>query len=326
MRAFLFAFFFFSSSLQAQDFSAQPRAMCDFMSKAGMTAQFQWAQPRPDAPYLCQHAEQMSGTSKSVRSGRASVDVATKEVDLALSVQGLGGNIVRLEARDLLKPLVVDFFKAQGKNTPARVIEMLDKEITAPETVDGLRVAYSKEMWEKHSVVGISFSTQIQSQLDARCVKAIEQSGQTNSSAQWQRKVMPFSQSHFQFDYAQADGTFSCNACDDLNPTGGCSALGVLLSFKPSTGDSKKMPAEFDQKCVHALQRKLKDPSDKKFIDYGLVKRIQVSAQHTDTRWAYMMKIDTDEYRCVIRRSDWAYTVEERAGANWTGIAAGRIY
>ncbi|MGL5001881.1 MAG: hypothetical protein ACRDAM_02970, partial [Casimicrobium sp.] len=68
-----------SALTQAQDFVSNPRGLCEFMSANDMTAQVQWGQ-RADYPNFCQHAEQFSGNSTFVRSGRAFVDATKKEV------------------------------------------------------------------------------------------------------------------------------------------------------------------------------------------------------------------------------------------------------
>ncbi len=340
--------FLLSTFAQAQDFVTNPRGLCDFMASSGMTAQVQWGQ-RADYPSFCQHAEQFSGSSTFVRGGRAFVDATKKEVSLALSVQALGGNHVRVEVRDKLKAFVADLYRAQNKAVPARVNEILDKEITAEQTIGNERVSYSTEHWDRHKVIGISITAPaaaallasasagqsesdkasvvgLQKKLGDRCVKAIEQSGHTANTAQLKQSAKQLSAGRFAFEYAQNDGKFACTACDDTDPNGSCGTIGVILSFVPSQGEAKKLPAEFDRKCIDSLQRRLKDQSDKKFIDYELVKRITLTEQHTDTRWAYFMNVDGGEYRCVIRKTDWNYSLDRKRGGDWDGIVGGKMF
>ncbi|MGL4232748.1 MAG: hypothetical protein ACRCWJ_15390, partial [Casimicrobium sp.] len=216
-------------------------------------------------------------------------------------------------------------------------------------TIGNERVTYSTDFWDKHKVIGLSIVAPasasvlagasagqsaddkaniaaLQKRLDDRCVKAIETSGQSANVAQWKKTATQQSAGRFAFEYAQNDGKFACTACDDTDPNGNCGTIGVILSFAPSQGEVKKLPAEFDRKCVSSLQHRLKDQSDKKFIDHELVKRISVTEQHTDTRWAYFMNVDGGEYRCVIRKSDWNYSLDRKRGSDWTGIVGGKMY
>lgn len=334
---------------QAQGFMGDPRAMCDYMSQAGLRAQFAWGKPQPDAEvYFCQHAEQFASHSHFVRAGRAMVDLAKKEVGLGLSIQVLGGERIRLEARDKLAAYVQDFYKAQGQAVPARVAQILENEIEGPQVVGKEKVEYATGYWQQHGVLGFSVTgaaspallaqvgkgpsaaekaaTQdLQARLDGRCQKAIAGSGQASTPGQWKRQANALGAFGYLFTYDQADGQFVCQVCDELAPGSSCASLGAMLSFKPAAGAAKTLPSELDLKCVDALQRRIKDADEKQFIDADLVQRIAVTPMHTDTRWAYRMVLDDEEYRCVIRRSDASYQVERKRGNDWQGVSAGRM-
>src|SRR5688572_26140151 len=53
------------------------------------------------------------------------------------------------------------------------------------------------------------------------------------------------------FQYTAADGgIFSCQLCDDHNPAAACPSLGIDLSYRPSAGELRRLPAELDRKCL----------------------------------------------------------------------------
>ena len=333
----------------AQDFVAKPRAMCDYMSKAGLRAQFNWGKPQPDAEvYFCQHAEQFASHSHYVGGGRAMVDLAKKEVGLGISVQVMGGERIRLEVRDKLAEYVKDLYKAQGQAVPPRVAQILASETEGPQQVGKLKVEYSTAYWEQHGVLGFTVTSpaspallaqvgkgpsasekaatqDLQARLDQRCQKAVAGSGQASTPAQWKRQAHAMGAYGYLFTYDQADGQFTCQVCDELAPGSSCSSMGTMLSFKPTEGSAQTLLSELDLKCVDSLQRRIKDADEKQFIDAELVKRIVVTPMHTDTRWAYRLMLDDEEFRCVIRRSDASYLLERKRGNDWQGVSAGRM-
>ena len=333
----------------AQDFVADPRAMCDYMSKVGLRAQFNWGKPQPDAEvYFCQHAEQFASGSRYVRGGRAMVDLAKKEVGLGISIQVLGGERIRLEVRDKLAAYVKDLYAAQGQAVPARVAQILEPETEGPQQVGNVKVEYSTVYWQQHGVLGFTVAgtaspallarvgqgpstaeraaTQdLQARLDQRCLKAVADSGQASTPSQWKRQAHAMGAFGYLFMYDQADGQFICQVCDELAPGSSCASMGTMLSFKPTEGGAKTLLSELDLKCVDSLQRRIKDSDEKQFIDTEIVKRIVVTPMHTDARWAYRMVLGDEEFRCVIRRSDASYVVERKRGNDWQGISAGRM-
>ena len=57
-----------------------------------------------------------------------------------------------------------------------------------------------------------------------------------------------------------------------------------------------------------------------------MVQRIQITPDHTDSRWVYQMKLDDGQFRCVIRKSDCSFRVERQEGDDWRPIAAGVMF
>jgi len=346
MKRLLALLTFLALPAWAQDFASDPRAFCDYLAKAGQTAQFKWGETKPGSGYyMCQHAEHFGGNATHVRAGRALVDTNEKNVSLALSVMGLGG-MLRLEARDVLMRFVGDFFRAQGRAVPPRVHEILATEQAGEQEVGAERVHYSADMWKTASTVGITFTTKatpalltkvkagptqdesaaavdLQARLDQRCVKAIESSGQPSQPARWKRQAVQAGAFGYVFTYEQPDGRFSCQVCDEDAPGSNCPTLGLTLTHATAGAEHRKLPAEVDRKCVSSLQWRLKSRDDKRFIDHEMVRRVVVTPMHTDIRWAYAMSLDGDEFRCVVRKQDLSYVVERRSGAGWQSVAGG---
>jgi IS1 family transposase len=164
--------------------------------------------------------------------------------------------------------------------------------------------------------------------LHDRCIAAIVDSGQPADRKALKETTIPLAESGFLFQFADPDGgTFSCQICDDGNPAvTACGSIGLQLSFRPKDGELKQLPAELDRKCTYFLQKEIKPRSDQRFIVHDIVKRIQVTAEHTDTRWVYQMQLDGNPYRCVIRKSDGTFRVEKQNGNDWKPLAAGSLF
>jgi hypothetical protein len=167
-----------------------------------------------------------------------------------------------------------------------------------------------------------------QAALHARCVAAIGASGQPVDLKALHETTIPMGESGFLFQFADATGgTFSCQICDDGNPAvHACGSIGLELSYRPKDGELKRLPAELDKKCVYFLQKEMKPHDEALMIDHDLVKRVHVSADHTDTRFVYKMELDGNPYRCVIRKSDGNFRVERQNGNDWRPIAAGSLF
>jgi hypothetical protein len=164
--------------------------------------------------------------------------------------------------------------------------------------------------------------------LHDRCVAAIAGSGQPADLKALKETTIPLAESGFLFQFADAGGgTFSCQICDDGNPAvTACGSIGLQLSFRLKDGELKQLPAELDRKCTYFLQKEIKPRSDQRMIVHDIVKRIQVSTEHTDTRWVYQMQLDGNPYRCVIRKSDGTFRVEKQTGSDWKPLAAGSLF
>jgi len=167
-----------------------------------------------------------------------------------------------------------------------------------------------------------------QAALHQRCVTAIAASGQPANVKALKQTTIALGESGFLFQFADKDGgTFSCQICDDGNPSvHACGSIGLELSYRPKDGEMQKLPAELDRKCTYFLQKEMKPRGEALFIDHAIVGRIHLTADHTDTRWVYNMELDGNPYRCVIRKSDGTFRVESKRGEDWRPIANGVLF
>lgn len=169
-----------------------------------------------------------------------------------------------------------------------------------------------------------------QAALHDRCTAAIAASGQPADPATLKQTVIPLGEQGFIFQFEDAaQGTFSCQACDDGNPAvQACASIGVELSYRPKDGEMKRLPAEIDRKCTYFLQKEIAQRSGggTPFVNHDIVRRIHLDAAHTDTRWVYKMELDGDAYRCVVRKNDGNFRLEKHNGADWRPIAAGVLF
>lgn len=172
----------------------------------------------------------------------------------------------------------------------------------------------------------------VESTLHDRCTAAIAASGQAaDAKAPAQTMNVPLGEQGFLFQFTDAGGgVYSCQICDDGNPAvHACGEIGLDLSYWPKDGEMKRLPAELEKKCVYFLQKEVNQrahPGSNPFIDHALVQRIHSSAEHTDTRWVYNMQLDGGAYRCVVRKNDGNFRVEQQNGADWKPIAAGVLF
>jgi hypothetical protein len=335
--------------LGAADFIADPKAMCAFLAASGMKAQLEWSRPQADGPYFCKYAEQFSGGTAVIRGGSAAVDPSTGEVTLSLVVQAF--SMVRVEAAEPLRALVAEFYRAQGQSVPEAVAAIIGAKTAEVRKLPAYTAeSTAAELWEEQRALGLSFTGRasaatlaavgrgpslqekaateaVKKALGERCLRAIAESSPASSPAPRPGKATQLSASRYLFEYTDAaGGTYSCQACDEADRKVNCAMLGVLLTHAPKGESPQSLPAEFDRKCVFYLQHELMEGDSGVFIDHALVERIRVSPAHTEGRWAYQMVLDGQEYRCVIRKSDWSFRLEGRAGAEWRGLTAGRMF
>jgi hypothetical protein len=349
-----------SSASQANDFMAQPALACDWFAQQGLRASLAWSKPKADQPYWwCQYATQFGGaTPFYVRSGRAVLDEKDKKVSVALSVQAMGSDGTRADAQKALTEFTQAFLRAQGKTYSAEIQAAVEGKAQAVKTVSGVEITPGDEsIWEKHKVLGFSLSSaatpqvlaaaalgpsaaskaneaQLEKTLGDRCDAAIRSASfegkpSVDFSA-YKRSGKKASESQYVFDYSEAGGSaYNCRVCDDLNPNVNCGfTMGALIAFEAKDGSNSRVPAELDRKCVGALQKQLKDPSDPRFVDIELVNNIKVDAAHTEKSYVFNLRIkdDADRYRCVIRKNDMNYSVESSAdGRDWRGLVGGRM-
>ena len=334
----------------AADFFSDPKAMCAFLASSGMKAQLEWSQPQEGGPYFCKYAEQFSGRTTVVRGGSGAVDPKTGEVTLSLVVQAFG-DLTRLEAAEPLKALVAEFYRAQGLSVPEPVTSIMGAKTAEKRTLPTYSAENTTpEMWSQQRALGLSFTSKasaatkaavargpsaqekastaaVKKLLADRCLAAIAQSGQPASPASLRESATQLSASRYLFEYADgAGGSFSCQVCDEADRKVNCGIMGLMLTYAPKGGQAQRLPAELDRKCVFYLQKEVMADDSGVFIDHALVERIRVSPGHTESRWVYQMDLDGHEYRCVIRKSDWSFRLEGRAGQEWRGLTAGIMF
>jgi hypothetical protein len=168
-----------------------------------------------------------------------------------------------------------------------------------------------------------------QAALHNRCTVAIGESGQgADVKALKQTMSVPLGDSGFLFQFTdKAGGVFSCQVCDDDNPAlHSCGSMGLDLSYRPKDGEMQRLPAELDRKCTFYLQKEKKSRKSSEFIDHAIAKRIHLVPEHTDSRWVFNMELDGAPYRCVIRKSDGSFKVDEKRGDEWRPIANGILF
>ena len=129
---------------------------------------------------------------------------------------------------------------------------------------------------------------------------------------------------NYLFELKQADGgRYVCQICDEASPTAECGTLGLRLGHQPAGGEMRDLPAELDRKCAYYLQKEVtRSPA----INRAMVERIRITPDHSDRSWLFMMNLDENEYRCVIRKSDGNFRVEAKKGDTWRPIAAGIMF
>jgi hypothetical protein len=333
----------------AADFFSDPKAMCAFLAGAGMKAQLEWSQPQAGGPYFCKYAEQFSGRTAVVRGGSAAVDPKTGEVTLSVVIQALG-DLTRFEATDQLKSFVAEFYRAQGLSVPEALTAIIGAKTVEKRTLPTYTVENTEpDLWSQQRALGLSFTSKasaetkaaaargpsaqekaatvtVKKALGERCKAAIAQSGQP-AAPSLRESATQLSASRYLFEYADdAGGTFSCQVCDEADRKVNCGTLGLMLTYAPKGGQAQRLPAELDRKCVFYLQHEMMADDSGVFIDHALVERIRVSSTHTDSRWVYKLELDGHEYRCVIRKSDWSFRLEARAGQEWRGMTAGIMF
>ena len=211
-------------------------------------------------------------------------------------------------------------------------------------------------IWKQHSVVGFTIevpaastavavalappsaeakasSTGLASALAARCDAAIKSSAfdgkPVTEWSKYKRTEEQVAASQYVFKYTEPAGSaYDCRVCDDLDPKINCGfSFGALIAYRLADGTEGRVPAELERKCIGALQKQLKDPDDKQFVDLALVARISAVAAHTDKSYVYQMSVkdQSAQYRCVIRKRDLSYSVEQKRGDDWRGLVGGAM-
>jgi len=160
-----------------------------------------------------------------------------------------------------------------------------------------------------------------------RCLVSIAESGAGAGKGKLKESAIDLAASGFLFQFEEpGGGIFFCQICDDTNPAVACGSVGLTLNYRPPGGESKALPAELDRKCAWHLHREVGDRAGRIKIQHAVIARIAVTPAHTDSRWVYRMALDGAQYRCVVRRSDGSFRVEQQAGEDWRALAAGIFY
>jgi hypothetical protein len=162
--------------------------------------------------------------------------------------------------------------------------------------------------------------------LGKRCLASIAENG-TPAAGLTETMGVAMGGSGWLFQYADPNGaTWSCQVCDDTDPAAECGSMGLMLTLKPASGEPHQVPAELERKCVFYLSREIKPRDDDRFIAHEIAARVKATPHHTDTRYAWDLSLDDKAYRCVIRKSDASFRVEQQDGAEWKPIAAGVLW
>lgn len=164
-------------------------------------------------------------------------------------------------------------------------------------------------------------------ELRDRCTRSIAESGAHVVGGKFKESAIDLAASGFLFQFDETGGgTFFCQICDDANPAVECGSVGLTLNYRPAGGESKALPAELDRKCAWHLHREVGDRAGREKIQHAVIERIEITPAHTDSRWVYRMALDGGQYRCVVRRSDGSFRVEQQTGDDWRALAAGIFF
>ena len=171
-----------------------------------------------------------------------------------------------------------------------------------------------------------SGASSVKQTLRNRCFAAIEASTVPAKRNTLKETLgMDLGSGRFMFQWDQPEGgQFTCQICDDSNPELDCKDMGLRLAYRPKGGEVKDLPAELDLKCEYFLQKEIHGGTPD--VDHDIVKRIKITPDHSEKSWLYHMSVDNTEYRCVIRKSDGNFRVEEKKGDDWRPIAAGMLF
>ena len=168
-------------------------------------------------------------------------------------------------------------------------------------------------------------ASSVKQALRERCNAAIAATDPSAKPSTLQETIgMDVGGGHYLFELTQADAArFVCQVCDEANANVDCGRLGLRLAYQPAGGEVRDLPAELDRKCAYFLQKEVtRSPA----IDRAVIQRINITPDHTDKSWLYMMNLDTKDYRCVVRKSDGNFRVEAKSGDTWRPIATGILF
>lgn len=346
--ALLFLTLVMSGAVRSGDFLDDPKALCGYFESLGMKAQMQWGPAPQGGTYFCQYADEFSSTSTHVRGAQAYVDPSGKTVGMGLSIQSLGGSLVRAEVADALTGFVAAFYASQGRTPPAGLAAALASKSPVTLKDGGIELSNTDaKIWETHYVLGASWKRPaspaqlatvktsvspaekarvagVQSKLEARCAAAVTASGQGADAKALKKKVTPLSASRILVELSDAKGSFVCQVCDDEDPKVNCGTMGLMLSYRGADGSNLNLPAEIERKCVGSLQKEVMDDDAGVFIDHDIVKRIVTREIPNDKRYVFEHQLDGETYRCVVRKGDLNFTLEHQGGdGEWHGLVGG---
>lgn len=335
-------------SAGAADLVDDPKTYCSHFERLGMKAQFHWGPLPQGGMYFCQYSEEFGSRNRYVRGGRAYIDPEKKVVGLSLAVQSFG--LVKAEALDVLLDFVEHTYAARQLPVPPGLVRLVSGDGGASLQASGLTITpYEAGLWDAKRTVGVSWERPAPAALlaslastitadekaalagrrgrvEARCDAAVLASGHGGDPARLRRKVTQLSAGRFMVELGSDAGTYICTGCDEMDPKLQCGSMGVRLSFQGSDGQRVELPAELRRKCEYSLQHAVKSPTSRTFIDQELVRRIRTREVPNDKRYVFEHQLDGVDYRCVVRKSDLNYTLDERrADGSWRGISTGSL-
>ena len=167
-------------------------------------------------------------------------------------------------------------------------------------------------------------SPSVEQTLRDRYIAAIESSGDGVDISKMKQPAPQKVLGNYSFDFVQPNGdTYICRICDENKRKLGCVDSGLELLHRPKDGSLKRLPAELDQKCLFHLITELAGGGPE--FDPQIFQRFRLVPEHTPDEWIFQMNLDSEDYRCTIRKDTGIYVIEKNLEDFWKAVAAGML-